>query len=645
MLKKSLFTAVLSLIFIFISIFPVLANDVNRTTRWLDAPGSDEYPDAGAVVLFDEIAYTVKADGSTILSEHEVIKILNKEGYERFSKLYRGFIKDRQTMTAEIARIIKPDGTIINLDMEKDVTTQARFAEQAPLYSDILVMIADFTEIEPDDIIEFKFVTYDKKPVPGNLYWAISFTRDEIPMEETRFVITMEKDADKLRWLTLGENTTIQPVKEKIGNAMRYSWILKNRPPVNNEPEAPPFRERTTYILVSTCQSWDNLASAYHRVFEPSLKPDRAVNKKVRELLAGIKDDDAKVSRLLSFVREKKILGVDFSPDYVIVKKPGELLESEILTKPDLELLFAVMLRAAGFEAYPVLAADRNFGKVDSQLPTPYQFNKLITTAKVNNKWQYFDSSFTFSQMSDYQIGTEGLYVLALKPQDSKLAKLPESTADANHEKIKADAVLSSDGSIGVTLQLIETGTRKQYWDAFFGLLKSEQAQQLVMGKLSSIISESAQLLGSEIYPGEKDGDKLQMNITFMVENYPVVSGDFWIVKLPLIPVQKSNLLNQNPSEREFPVVLSSAAKESRILNLAIPEGFTVMSLPSRLDYKNRVGSLWVTAQQEGNVIKYNSVFRIDKTVVPVAEFEDVQELFRKTQKADSEVILLKKVK
>jgi hypothetical protein len=608
-----------------------------------NAPGIEKYPDAQSVILLDDIKYIVNADGSSSQSEHEIIKILAPNGIEKYAKVLRSYIKPDQTISIEIARIIKPDGKIIKLEQGKDILQEAKLAQGSPIYNNFIIVSLDFSKAEVNDIIEFKLTLHNKKSILKDNYWSVSFIEDDVPMEETRYTVRMHKDANKLRWFSSGPNAFKgQPEKKSLSQGVEYKWVLKGRKPIMNEPNAPGVRDRTSYIMVSTTPSWEELSRGLYKVYEPCLKPDKDIQNKVNEIIKDIKEPQDKINKIASFVKGLKTINLGFNPESIMQINPGDMLKCSVLTKLDAQILFISMLRAAGFEAYPAIISDLRYGSVRKEFPSPFQFNNLVSAIKFKNNWIYMDASSPFAQPVEIQAGIEGQDLLVLKTEGSQVIKTPISSADKNLEDMVSNAQLSSDGSVGVTLKLTETGTRKMFWDAFLNLIQAPESQGIVFNRLVTVISPEAKLLG---FHKEESVDKntLSMELTFMVDEYPLISGNYWIVKMPLLPAQRMEFLEQDSSKRQFPVVLGSTSKEVKTFNITIPEGFSVKSLPKNISFSNKVGSLKVNSVFQNSKISYEYIFQVDKTDIPVTEFKDLQDLYYKSFKASSEVILLEK--
>lgn len=89
--------------------------------------------------------------------------------------------------------------------------------------------------------------------------------------------------------------------------------------------------------------------------------------------------------------------------------------------------------------------------------------------------------------------------------------------------------------------------------------------------------------------------------------------------------------------------MLGGTGTEKKTINLTLPEGCKVMSLPGKVNLDNEVGSLNVDCKQEGNKIDYSYELKIKKMMIPVSLYPDMRKLYETSVKSSKEVILLQK--
>ena len=613
-----------------------------KTDKWKKAPGVGKYPDANAIILFDHISYDFNKDSSVVLTESEAVKLLTKESFKKFQKITRSFIRPDQSIEVPVARIIRPDGEIINLDKAKEITVEFPFGEKMPLHKDVGILTVDFSRAQEGDIIEFKLVNTNKKPMVNGQFWGLSFTMDEVPLLYTEFIVNIKKPGTKIYYCTpKTDGKASKPEITKKNGAEVYTWKMKDRPAIKLEQGSTPFRSNVSFIMVSTFPSWEAMSADFYKVFEPYTTPGPEVKKKVAELTGEKKDTFEIVSAIAAYVNEKRMLEIPFNADNNEFFTPDDILKNENITANDGQMLFISMLQAAGIKAYPALLSDQAHGVVYKEVASPYQFNRLVTALDIDGEWKYVDVTDSISKSLNLQTGKQGCEILVLKSGGSKLAMTPISSAETNLESIDVSAELSSDGSMGARMTLVEKGTKKAVWQSLMTMLRQPQQRNMIFGRLIQVISPNSKLLGAEMLEKDED-DSIQFDITFMSEEYPMTSGKYWIVKVPMLPApKKAPFMNQETEDRKLPVMMGSLGMEKKTFALKIPENCKIVSLPAKVDVSNSVGSLKLDCTAEGNTINYTFVFEIKTMEVPASKFEDLKVIYEKASKCSEEVILL----
>jgi len=640
-LKFLVIVTALVLVFSFLGIDGSRAEKINK---WKNSPGKDKYPNASGIILYDFIGYDFNSDSSINLIEHEVVKLLDKKSFLKFHRIARPLIAPEQTIDVEIARIIKPNGDIKDLKAGKKISREFGFEKNMPLHKNVAILTLDFSEAREGDIIEFKFLHKNKNPLVKGQFWGLSFTNDEIPLLFTELIVRDFRKGAKIHYFTPRiQDGKMKPAISHKNGAKVYTWKLKNRKPIKLEPASPTFRDLVSYVMVSTINSWDNLSAVIYKKFEPYLEVGPEVEANAKELIKTITNDREKIMTLANFIRKKRILDLPFEPDHFEMFKNDDILKCDPIGSGDAQMLFISMLRAAGIKAYPALLSDRRHGKVYEQLPSPFQFNRLITAIQIDNKWKYVDVSVPVTYTMTLKADQQGRRVLILRPEGSKLAWTPISSPEENIEEILVDAELSEDGSLGARMTLIEKGVKRAFWLPYLKMLNNHQQRAMLFGKLVQVIDKNAKLLGTEFSEKEKE-DTIQFDITFMTDSYPLISGKYWILKLPTLPARSNNRFLKLPvSRRKLPVMMSNSGIEKKVINLKIPEDIVVKSVPGAVNLSNPVGSLSIECKAEKDRIKYNYLFILKKIEIPVSQYKHLKELYETAEKCSKEVILLEK--
>ncbi len=337
---------------------------------------------AGAVILFDAAWTEYESNtGAMITTHRKRIKILTKSGMDEgtlvipfYSK--NGFerITDVEGETANITA----GGAIEWTELQK----KSVFTEKGDQYwSRVKIVMPDVVQ---GSIFEVRYKSVMEN-YGGLDYWNFQthlpavkscYYLQIVPGAEFTYNIQKKNDLDIL----------VRPLPEK---GCIY-FEMNKVPALDYEPfmDAPDnYRQKVIFQLSSysnerggktkVSQTWEQLA-------DELLDNDgfgKQLNKKVNwpelaAMVAMLPDKVSKTNAIFNYVRSHvKWNGYYSKYSSVGIKKTAENGEGNAA---DINLLLVSILRNYGVEAYPLLVAERDFGKINPDYPFIEKFNKVV---------------------------------------------------------------------------------------------------------------------------------------------------------------------------------------------------------------------------------------------------------------------------
>jgi len=128
----------------------------------MTAPEPEDMPDDDLIILLDDIQYQILPDDTLTRKIHKLVKILNEQGKEA-GEISFPYDSTYQTVNIDLARIIKPDGTIIGVQ-EKDIQEVTPWAD-FPFYSNTKALIISMPGITVGCVMEYQVTIED---IPGS---------------------------------------------------------------------------------------------------------------------------------------------------------------------------------------------------------------------------------------------------------------------------------------------------------------------------------------------------------------------------------------------------------------------------------------------------------------------------------------------
>ena len=428
--------------------------------------------DADAEVLFWEVKVADEAEGGeprTVLKHYVRIKIYNERGRESQSKvdILAPKFGGREIKINDIAgRTVKPDGTVVELKKE-DI-----FERTVVKASGLKVKAKSFAlpGVEPGSIIEYRW-----REVRGDslsMYDRLEFARD-IPVVQVKYYIkpiSIPGFPYGMRAQSFnGQNTPFQ--KEKDGY---YSTTMSRIPAFREEPHMPPeYAVRPWMLLFYTedhkldpARFWKEYGKRVYESSKSEMKVGDEVKRKAAELTADAQTPEQKIARLFDFCRTQIKNIYDDSNGMTAAerekakenKSPADTLKRGVGTGRDIDMLFAALAVASGFEARVANLSDRGDTFFDASFPDDYFIRTYDIAVKVEGEWRFYDPASTYVPFGMLRWQEEGQQALLSDPKEPTFVTTQLSGPEKSLEKRTAVLKLSEDGTLEGDVKIEYTG-------------------------------------------------------------------------------------------------------------------------------------------------------------------------------------------
>ena len=610
--------------------------------------------DADAEAIFWEVRIDDNPEGDLIFSHYIRIKVFTERGRESqskidipFGKIFGSNIKIQNIS----ARTIKPDGSIIELK-KGDV-----FERTLVKTSGLKVKAKSFAlpGLEPGCIIEYRWL--EVRVDRSANYVTLDFQRD-IPVQRVKYLIKpFPFEGMGMRSITLhGQSTPF--VKEKEGF---FSTTMSNLPALHEEPRMPPEKQLKTWMLIYYTRDekldaekyWSDLGKRIYEATKSLLKVNDDVRQAAAAATADAKTDDEKIERLFEFCRTKiKNISDDASGMTPEERKklkenktPADTLKRGIGTAADIDLLFASLITAAGFDARIVMAPDRGELFFDKSIPNGYFLEPSNIAVRVADSWRFYNPGYNYVPFGMLRWQEEGEQALVTDPKQPVWLKTPMSAPEKSLVKRRAKLKLAEDGAIEGDVEL-------QYTGQFAIERKEENDDDSVSQREESLNDEVKALLST----AELANIRIE-NVTDPVK--PFVYA--YHIRVPGYAQRTGKRLFLQPAffqhginplfsagTREYPIYFHYPWLEDDEVTIELPQGFALDNADAPSPFSGgAVGeykpSIAVTKDGHTLIYKRNFFFGGGGNILfPVNSYPQVKNFFDMLNKQDNHTITLK---
>jgi hypothetical protein len=353
-------------------------------------------PEAEAIILLDK-AFVYHDDDYHMITERRIrIKILTEKGLNRANIVIPFYHKDDFESISKVKAYTynfgEGNSNSINEVEKKSIYTE----KQNNYYS--LIKFA-MPAVRAGSIIEYHYVSI-MKHYGGLDKWEF---QSDIPTLKSSFLLEILPRAEFA--YTIQKKRDLQIYVKPLPDLGRIYFEMNDVPALRTEPYMDASRD---YIQKVNFQ-----LAGYVNAFGSKMDVNTTWKKTALDLMADrdfgaqldkdLKIDEIKAIVLLENSQQNKLRAI-----YEFVKKSiawngyeskysidglKAVWDRKKGSSGEMNLLLVNLLNTAGIETYPVLAAERDFGKVDTTYPFLDRFNKTIAFAIADGKQYLLDAS------------------------------------------------------------------------------------------------------------------------------------------------------------------------------------------------------------------------------------------------------------
>jgi hypothetical protein len=346
-------------------------------------------------LVFDKLLTCVReeADGTGTRETTARIRILADAGVKQMAVLNFTYTSSNQQVDIAYVRVIKPDGTVVVTPPYNVQDLPADVTREAPMYSDIHQKHVAVKGLGVGDTLEYRLTMRTVKPdVPGHFWLEYTFEKDLIVLDEQ---LDLDVPADKPVTVASAD---IQPIITAASGRKLYHWTSSNlaRP----DPDAPSksTKHLKPSVQLTTFASWQQVGAWYASLQKEPLAVTPAIQARAASLTKGLTSDEDKVRALFNDVAlHIHYVGLDFGIGRYQPHPADDVLSNEYGDCKDKHTLLAALLKAAGYEAWPVLISSSR--ELDPDTPSPAQFDHVITLVPLGGKLLWMDSTAEVAPM------------------------------------------------------------------------------------------------------------------------------------------------------------------------------------------------------------------------------------------------------
>ncbi|WP_289024175.1 transglutaminase domain-containing protein [uncultured Salegentibacter sp.] len=631
-----------------------------------------KYKEANAAVLFRKhlVYYDIRKNtGLTLVTVvHERIKIYNKEGFDWANKTITGYQNGSES--EEVSAIKGYTYNIVDGKLvEEKLKRNGVFKEETNKYKlktkFTMPAVSEGSVIEYTYTIRSPFVTsIDDVPlqfeIPVNRLEAeikipefFGFRMHYNPKSPIVFPIDKTKESFTYNYSqktrTTGKTVQTDYKQRSLDYLLDFYKFQKDDiPPLKKEVYVDYLQNYAAYLrwelqytkfpnspIESFASTWEDVAKSIYNDAGLKQEVNRTgfFDEDLDEQLAGSKDNAEKLAKVFMYVKSK-IAWNDFV-GFQAESGTRTAYKDEKGNTGDINLLLVSMLRYAGFNANPVLVSTKSHGI--PIFPTRNGFNYVIAAVENEDNILLLDATDKNAAIGELparamnwqgriirEDGTSGWVSLMPNAKSQNTTMLNMQFDD--NMVLKGKSVRDLSGLHA-----------KEFRDRYVGLAEKDYLKILEEDKGNIVVS------GLDISKEKAIGENIRQTYNFELrDEMEEING-----KIYLKPMVFAGL-HENPfkgEDRNYPIFFDFPTSNDKIINILIPDGYKVESLPESaiVNLKEGAGVFKFVATLNGKFLRVESSLDMNDMVYIAQDYKALKNFYAEMVNKHSEAIVLSK--
>lgn len=598
---------------------------------------------ANAVIRLDETRLEIRNAGKTIFKNHFVITVLNEKG-ERFAEFSEFYNKFRDISDIE-GHLYDANGKELKKVKKKDImdmTGRDDFSliddtryKQHKFYYKVYPYTVEYSyEVSSNSTLQFPQWT----PLPSEGIASEKSTMEiEYPLDYT------------LRYKSFNYKNEPELTKGKSSNIL--TWKIENLPAVWRESYAPLWHELTPMAIFGpdnfeideykgNMQSWQEFGKFVYQLKQGKDALPDELKKTVHTIADPVSDPKEKIRLLYEYMQHHtRYIGIQlgiggfrpFDAKEVSTKGYGDC-------KALSNFMYSLLKEVNIPSFYTLVYAGESKYYITEDFPSQ-QFNHVILCVPLGKDTTWLECTDQTLESGYLGNFTDNRPALLITENGGILVKTPKYSMNDNAQLRKIKATIDEEGNLLADIHTRYSGMQQDFIHSLI--------HQLSKDKVKEYLHEELDFATFDVNSFEYTTEKLAIpaineKLNIFVSGYATITGKRIFIN-PNIMTKISNTLSTD-SSRKYDVLLTSEYVDIDSLEIQLPAGYSVESLPKDVQIDSKFGKYTSSVKFESDKLLYYRKMERNSGRFPPASYQDLANFYNSISKADkSKVVLVKK--
>ena len=570
------------------------------------------------------------------------VRIVSESGVQALGQLKVGYSALSDKLEIVYVRVRKPDGTVI---AAQESAIQDLTLPDAPVYTDYHEKHISVPSLRPGDTLEYEFVRTTTTPLaPGQFWTSVNFSDKGIILDQE-----LEINVPKERQIKLKSKLGYEPRISDEGDRRVYRWTYTH---LKDEEEGPHGKKKKKgphksadeipTVQLTTFQSWEQLGAWYASLERDRRQPNDAIRAKAEELVQGRTDDMAKVKALYEYVsRNIRYVSLSFGLGRYQPHAAVEVLSNGYGDCKDKNTLLAALLEAQGFQATSVLIGSQH--ELDPEIPSPSQFDHVITRVPVNGKDIWLDSTNGVAPFRMLAAPLRDKEALAIPPDGkASLVRTPADLPFEAFDRSQLKGSINETGTLKAHVSIRMRGDNELLFRFALRQIPGNHWKDFFTVALQGTGMKGTEIDNLKVSDPSNPDDPLQIDLDATANNYFDWSAPESKMGLPFMQLSlpPEGDADEDKEPHPKPIKLGAPGKSDAEVVITIPPKYAV-HLPIGVEVKRDYADYGSSYKFEAGQLTAVRTLKLLSRELPVARREDYAAFRRAVAADEAQGILL----
>ncbi|WP_169719659.1 DUF3857 domain-containing transglutaminase family protein [Psychromonas aquimarina] len=345
------------------------------------------------------------------------------------------------------------------------------------------------------DVIDYSYSVEGRNPIYGEHTFYSSYMgwRVSIAKLKRRFLFV---NNDTIQYKSYKFDQ--KPVISENNGVKEFQWSIENTKPVFVENDYPSWYRAYPQITFSSFENWKEVSGWAEPLYANREVTDPELLNFISEIKPLSKDEQ--IAKALQYVQgEIRYLGVELGVNSHKPHDPDDVFKNRFGDCKDKTLLLISILEKLSISAHPALVSTYGGITLPTELPSPSEFNHVITRVQGDSKVYWLDPTRNLQNGTLEQLGYSSYdNALVVGHPSIDLEQMPETAQKLPEIRTyEYFNVLSYEGPVDYQIVTEYTGIEAEYMQSQFarqGKLTMERKFLNYMNRLYPSLQSAAPL-------------------------------------------------------------------------------------------------------------------------------------------------------